>query len=78
MLKGDGRSLTEIAAGHSIGDSCAGRLLRIAFLAQEIVETILAGKQPIDLTANRLTIIPETPVDWAEQRMLILGSEAQV
>ena len=76
MLRGDGRSLTEIAAAHSIGDSYAGRLLRIAFLAPEIVEAILAGKQPVDLTANRLAAIPEIPVDWAEQRMLILGSEA--
>ena len=77
MLRGDGRSLTEIAAAHSIGDSYAGRLLRIAFLAPEIVEAILAGKQPVDLTANRLATIPEIPVDWAEQRMLILGTDVQ-
>jgi hypothetical protein len=78
MLRGDGRSLTEIAAAHSIGDSYAGRLLRIAFLAPEIVEAILAGKQPVGLTANRLATIPEIPADWAEQRMLILGTKALV
>ncbi len=76
-LRGTGRSLTEIAAGHSIGDSYSGCLLRIAFLAPEIVEATLAGKQPVDLTPNRLAAIPEIPVDWGEQHMLILGAEAQ-
>jgi site-specific DNA recombinase len=75
VLKGDGRSLTEIAAAQGIGDSYAGRLLRLSFLAADIIEAILTGKQPVDLTANRLANTPEIPVDWAAQRTLILGAD---
>ena len=73
ILKGDGRSLNAIAQDHGIGDSYVGRLLRLGFLAPDIVETILQGKQPPELTANRLTTLPSIPADWAEQRKMILG-----
>ena len=46
VLKGDGRSLDAIAQAQGIGDSYLGRLLRIGFLAPDIIETILQGKQP--------------------------------
>ena len=75
VLKGDGRSLTEIAATQGIGDSYAGRLLRLSFLAPDIVEAILTGKQPVDLTANRLANTSEIPVDWAAQHKMILGAD---
>jgi hypothetical protein len=34
--------------------SAAGRILQLAFLASDIVDAILAGRQSIDLTAKRL------------------------
>ena len=40
-----------------------------------MVEAILTGKQPVDLTANRLANTPEIPVDWAAQRKLTLGAD---
>ena len=40
-----------------------------------MVEAILTGKQPVDLTANRLANTLEIPVDWAAQRTLILGAD---
>jgi site-specific DNA recombinase len=74
ILKGDGRSLYAIAQAHGIGDSYLGRLLRLSFLAPDIVEAILQGKQPSEVTANRLTTMPKIPADWAEQRDVILGT----
>jgi len=73
VLKG-GRSLDAIAQAHGIGSSCLARLLRLGFLAPDIVETILQGKQAPHLTANRLANLPAIPADWNEQRRLILGA----
>jgi hypothetical protein len=44
----------------------AGRILQVAFLAPDIVEAILEGRQPVDLTVQKL--LHGFPLDWAEQR----------
>jgi hypothetical protein len=49
--------------------------VRCALLAQDIVELILAGRQPPALTLNRL--FGEIPMDWAEQRRMFGISEFQ-
>ena len=69
----DGRSLAENAASHGVGDSYLGRLLRLGFLAPDIVETILQGKQPPELTANKLAGLPVIPTDWDAQRQQVFG-----
>ena len=43
----------------------------LAFLAPEIVEAILAGTQPVDLTAEALTKRTDLPLSWAEQKALL-------
>ena len=52
------------------GDSStyATRLVRLTFLAPDIVAAILAGKQPAGLTANKLMADTRLPLDWSEQR----------
>ena len=40
-------------------------------LAPDIVEAILAGRHPIELTAKRLKRIRDLPVSWAEQRRVL-------
>ena len=40
-------------------------------LAPDIVEAILAGRQPVELTVSRLKRIGDLPVSWAEQRQLL-------
>jgi site-specific DNA recombinase len=48
-----------------------GRLIRLAFLAPCMVEAILEGTQPVDLTAARLTGRISLPLDWSQQRRLM-------
>jgi site-specific DNA recombinase len=48
--------------------SYATRLVRLAFLAPDIVAAILAGKQPAGLTANKLMADTRLPLDWRDQR----------
>jgi hypothetical protein len=42
--------------------------MRLAFLAPDIVEAILDGRQPLELTAERLIRNSRLPISWPEQR----------
>jgi hypothetical protein len=46
------------------------RLVDLAFLSPELVEAILHGRQPVELTATRLTEL-DLPLDWTDQRSLL-------
>jgi site-specific DNA recombinase len=47
------------------------RHLPLAFLAPDIVEAILSGRQPPDLTAKTLFKRVDLPLDWQAQRALL-------
>ena len=63
--------LKEIAAEEGISSSYVTRLLRLAFLAPNIVTAILNGRHPPQLTANRLMDDTRLPLDWTAQRELL-------
>lgn len=50
-----------------------GRVIRLAFLAPDITEAILRGKQPPDLTADWLIRLSSLPMSWEEQRRLFVS-----
>lgn len=62
----------EVTGGRAIGklenldERYVSRILPCAFLAPDIVEAILDGRQPEDLTLDRL--VARIPLDWEEQR----------
>jgi hypothetical protein len=62
---GDYATIEEIAEAENINPSYVGRVLRMTLLAPEIVETILAGKQPEGLTMARA--MQPFPVEWERQ-----------
>ncbi len=43
------------------------RMLRLSFLAPDITQAILHGRQPADLTAHKLMADTRPPIDWHEQ-----------
>jgi site-specific DNA recombinase len=45
-----------------------GRLIRLAFLAPDIVEAIVEGRQPGNLTAEGVTRHIEIPLEWRSQK----------
>ena len=75
LLRGGVAGLGELAAREGMSGSYATRLVRLAFLAPDILAAILEGEQPDDLTAARLLRACRRglPLDWREQRAL-LGS----
>ena len=71
LVSGRARSLVEIAKAEGVTDRYVGRLLPLAFLAPDIVTSVLAGTQPVHLTTEMLTKPAELPLDWEEQRALL-------
>jgi site-specific DNA recombinase len=65
---GKARSLAEVAAREGLAVRYVGRLIRLAFLAPDIVESIIEGRQPTTLTAEALTRRIEIPLSWRSQR----------
>ncbi len=44
------------------------RMLRLSFLAPDITQGILHGRQPADLNAHKLMTDTRAPIEWHEQR----------
>lgn len=58
----------ELAKREGLHDSYIRRLIPLAFLAPSIVEAICSGRQPADLTVERLTRRAGLPYQWAKQQ----------
>jgi site-specific DNA recombinase len=69
-----GHSMEAIAKEEKIGRTYVSRVVKLAFLAPDIVETIIDGRQPQDLKIK--TLFRDLPMDWVEQRRM-LGFPAQ-
>ena len=62
---GDYATIEEIAEAENINPSYVSRVLRMTLLAPDIVEAILAGRQPEGLTMAR--VMQPFPWQWQEQ-----------
>ncbi len=69
LLKtGAAPSVGAIAKAEGITSSFITRTMRLAFLSPTLIEQILNGTQPPDLTADWLMESGNVPVRWSEQR----------
>ena len=57
----------EIEAAERINASYIGRVLQLTLLAPDIVEAILDGRQPTEMTLA--VLMQPFPVGWATQRL---------
>ncbi|MBX3598546.1 MAG: recombinase family protein [Rhizobiaceae bacterium] len=64
-------SLTEIAGKHRTPLSEISRILPFAFLSPKIIEAIATGRQPVDLSTQRLLCLGQLPTSWSEQEILL-------
>ncbi len=64
-------SIAEIAFAHGFTRDYFGVLLRIAYLAPDIVGAILEGRQPVQLNRQRLARTTNLPIDWQTQREML-------
>jgi site-specific DNA recombinase len=70
LATGRVRSLHDLATRDGVSRRYIRRLVSLAFLSPQVVEAILQGRQPVELTATRLTEL-DLPLDWAEQHRLL-------
>ncbi|MGE0665746.1 MAG: recombinase family protein [Sphingomonadales bacterium] len=71
LASGKAKSIRDIASRSSLDESDVSRFLQLAFLAPDIVEAILVGRQPVDVTAEKLKRIRSLPHAWDDQRRLL-------
>jgi len=72
LRSGRVETILDIANRDHQHNSEVSRTLPLAFLAPDIVEMIIKGKQPPTLIAERLRKRGSLPLLWSEQRMLLL------
>ena len=61
-------TIKDIAQTEGADPGDVSRFLPLAFLAPVIVESILEGKQPLELTAEKLKRLRSLPISWEGQR----------
>jgi len=66
------QSVAEAAKALGYTNNYFTLLLRLATLAPSIVQAIIEGRQPASLTRQRLAKITNLPLDWNEQRRLLV------
>jgi site-specific DNA recombinase len=71
VMGSGGRTMAELAAEAGIVGSYFARVLRLSFLAPEVVKAILHDRHPITLSAKRLANEIRIPMAWDEQRRLL-------
>lgn len=69
-------SIEEIASSQNMTPSYATRLMRLNFLAPDIVGAIFDGRQPAELSANKLLKDTRFPLGWREQRIALGFAQA--
>jgi DNA invertase Pin-like site-specific DNA recombinase len=72
VMRNGGKTMAELAGEAGIGGSYFTRILRLSFLAPEVVKAILRDRHPIGLTAKKLVNETRIPIAWEEQRTLLM------
>jgi hypothetical protein len=71
LMRGEGKTITQLAQDARVTGSYFTRILRLSFLAPEILKAILRNRHPIELSAKRLANEIRLPVAWDAQRALL-------
>ena len=71
LVGGDGVPFAALAKRDGVSPSYFTRLVRLSYLAPDITQAILEGRQPHDLTADQLLAHSRLPLAWHEQRTLL-------
>jgi site-specific DNA recombinase len=71
LVGGDGVPFAGLARREGVTPSYFTRLVRLSYLAPDITQAILDGRQPPDLTADQLLAHSRLPLAWHEQRIVL-------
>lgn len=68
LMAGSHKSMRSVATDAGVSSSYFTRVFRLSFLAPEITNMILQGRQPPDLTANRIMHTGQLAPFWSKQK----------
>ena len=71
LTRGEGAAFAALAEHEGVSRSYFTRLVRLSYLAPDITQAILEGRQPRDLTAEKLLEHSRLPLAWHEQRTVL-------
>jgi site-specific DNA recombinase len=71
LAQGEGAPFAALAQREGVSRSYFTRLVRLSYLAPDITQAILDGRQPSDLTAEKLLDHSRLPLAWHDQRTLL-------
>ncbi len=71
LTDGSAISIIKLSREEQVDKNKISRALRFAFLAPDITQAIVEGRQPVQLTADRLRRLSDLPMDWQSQRNLL-------
>ena len=74
LATGEVRNVLDIAKEEGLTRPYVSRVMKLAFLAPELVEAILDGGQPADLTVDEITLGEAVPAQWEKQAEALSGS----
>jgi hypothetical protein len=66
-----GTPFAALAKQEGVSPSYFTRLVRLSYLAPDITQAILDGRQPSHLTADKLLAHSRLPLAWQDQRTLL-------
>ena len=72
LERGDASTLQDIATAEKVTDRFVSRMMRLAYLAPDVLEKLLIHRTPLALALNDLIAVAELP--WAEQLEAVFGT----
>jgi len=70
--RGEASTLQDIAIAEKVTDRFVSRMMRLAYLAPDVLERLLIHRVPPALSLNDLIAVAELP--WAEQLEAVFGA----
>jgi site-specific DNA recombinase len=71
LVHGEGVPFAALAQREGVSGSYFTRLVRLSYLAPDIIQAILDGRHPPDLTAEKLLDHSRLPLAWHDQRIVL-------
>jgi site-specific DNA recombinase len=71
LAQDEGIPFAVLAQREGVSRSYFTRLVRLSYLAPDITQAILDGRQPADLTAEKLLEHSRLPLAWHDQRIVL-------
>ncbi|HRK69450.1 MAG TPA: hypothetical protein PKY73_18015, partial [Hyphomonas sp.] len=70
--RGEASTIADIAGAEKVADRFVSRMMRLAYLAPDVLEKLLIQRIPPALSLNDLVVVAELP--WAEQVEAVFGA----